>query len=63
MHCFPISQKLNSLRFIIHTNKASIRVAEKCGYKFEKNVPAVYEKDDKKINAKLYAIENSNIQV
>ncbi len=48
---------------IFSTNKSSIRVAEKCGYKFEKLVPAAYEKDGKKIDAKLYAIENQNVQV
>ena len=51
-HMFVVQKPLGE-------NKASCRVAEKCGYKFEKLVPAAYEKDGKKIDGKLYAIENT----
>ncbi len=48
---------------IFSTNKASCRVAEKCGYKFEKLIPAAYEKDGKKIDTKLYAIQYQETSV
>ena len=41
---------------IFSFNEASCRLAEKCGYKFEKLIPAAYQKDGKSIDAKLYAM-------
>lgn len=45
---------------IFSFNIASCRVAEKCGYHFEKDLPAAYQKDGKTIDAKLYVINNAN---
>ena len=42
---------------IFADNAASCRVAEKCGYEFVCVQPGYYRKDDRKIDAKLYAIE------
>jgi len=42
---------------IFSFNVASCRVAEKCGYRYEKDLPAAYKKDGRSINAKLYALE------
>ena len=44
-------------------NDASCRVAEKAGYRFEKLVPGVCQKDGKTIDSKLYALEGANVQV
>ncbi|MFA5160240.1 MAG: GNAT family N-acetyltransferase [Candidatus Omnitrophota bacterium] len=41
---------------IFSFNNASCRVAEKCGYRFEKDLPAAYQKGGKTIDAKLYVI-------
>ena len=40
---------------IFSFNLASCRVAEKCGYHYEKDLPTAYQKDGKMIDAKLYA--------
>lgn len=39
---------------IFSFNVASCRVAEKCGYRHEKDLPDAYKKDGKTIDAKLY---------
>lgn len=39
---------------IFSFNVASCRVAEKCGYRHEKDLPAAYEKDGQLVDAKLY---------
>ncbi len=43
---------------IFSSNQASCRVAEKCGYRHEKDLPAACQKDGKAIDAKLYVIDN-----
>ena len=42
---------------IFSLNQASCRVAEKCGYRHEKDLPAACQKDGKAIDAKLYVID------
>lgn len=41
---------------IFSFNKASIRVAEKCGYHHEKDLHNAYQKDGKSIDAKLFVL-------
>lgn len=45
---------------IFSFNIASCRVAEKCGYHYEKDLPATYQKDGKTIDAKLYVINKAD---
>jgi len=45
---------------IFSFNIASCRVAEKCGYHFEKDLPAAYRKDGQTIDAKLYVTNNAS---
>jgi [ribosomal protein S5]-alanine N-acetyltransferase len=42
---------------IFSLNRASCRVAEKCGYHFEKDLPAACQKDGKSIDARLYVVD------
>ena len=42
---------------IFSLNQASCRVAEKCGYRYEKDLPAAYQKDEKSIDARLYVMD------
>lgn len=50
--------KFSRLELEIFTfNEASSRLAEKCGFQFEHIIPEAYWKDQKMIDAKMYAIE------
>lgn len=47
---------------IFSFNVASCRVAEKCGYRYEKDLPAAYKKDGKTIDTKLYVIGKEDLK-